>query len=118
MADPGEFTIRAFLNKKFDLSQAEAVADLIAANSEASHSLAIDQMRGGFSTKIKNLRSRLLDFASLIELELDFSEEDVEFADRGALHALLISLKEEVSHLQTSFSESPVAISLGSSHRS
>lgn len=103
MADPGEFTIRAFLNKKLDLTQAEAVADLIAANSEASHHLAIDQMRGGFSTKIKKLRSSLLDFASLIELELDFSEEDVEFADRTALHSLLISLKEEVTYLQASF---------------
>jgi tRNA modification GTPase len=103
MADPGEFTIRAFLNKKFDLSQAEAVADLIASNSKASHDLAIDQMRGGFSTKIKSLRKRLLDFASLIELELDFSEEDVEFADRTALKTLLSSLKEEVNRLQASF---------------
>ena len=80
MADAGEFTLRAFLNGKLDLSQAEAVADLIASDSEASHQVAMQQMRGGFSNEIQLLREQLLNFASLIELELDFSEEDVEFA--------------------------------------
>jgi tRNA modification GTPase len=103
MADPGEFTIRAFLNGKFDLSEAEAVADLIASNSKASHELAIEQMRGGFSSKIRWLRSRLLEFVSLIELELDFSEEDVQFADRTALINLLSGIKEEVVRLKSSF---------------
>jgi len=82
MADNGEFTMRAFLNGKMDLSQAEAVADVIASNSSASHQLAIQQMRGGITNELKDLRSKLLDFAALIELELDFSGEDVEFADR------------------------------------
>jgi tRNA modification GTPase len=103
MADPGEFTIRAFLNGKFDLSEAEAVADLIASNSRASHELAIEQMRGGFSSKIRLLRSRLLEFVSLIELELDFSEEDVLFADRTALINLLTDIKNEVVRLKSSF---------------
>jgi tRNA modification GTPase len=103
MADPGEFTIRAFLNGKFDLSEAEAVADLIASNSRASHELAIEQMRGGFSSKIRWLRSRLLEFVSLIELELDFSEEDVQFADRSSLIKLLADIKEEVVRLKSSF---------------
>lgn len=103
MADPGEFTIRAFLNGKFDLSEAEAVADLIASNSKLSHELAIEQMRGGFSSKIRWLRSRLLEFISLLELELDFSEEDVQFADRTALVKLLIDIKEEVIRLKSSF---------------
>jgi tRNA modification GTPase len=82
MAQPGEFTLRAFLNGKLDLSQAEAVADLIASDNEASHQIAMQQMRGGFSNEIAKLREELLNFASLIELELDFAEEDVEFADR------------------------------------
>ena len=102
-ADAGEFTMRAFLNGKFDLSQAEAVADLIASNSEGSHQLAMQQMRGGFSNKIKELRQELLDFASLIELELDFSEEDVEFADRGKFYELLEKIKVEVEQLIESF---------------
>jgi len=103
MADPGEFTIRAFLNGKFDLSEAEAVADLIASNSKSSHELAIEQMRGGFSAKIRWLRARLLEFVSLIELELDFSEEDVQFADRTALIKLLTEIKDEVIRLKSSF---------------
>mgnify|MGYP001823097960 CR=1 FL=1 len=92
MAKPGEFTLQAFMNRKFDLSQAEAVADLIASNSSAAHQLALKQMRGGYSQKIQELRQRLLEFASLIELELDFSEEDVEFADRPALFLSLIHI--------------------------
>ncbi|MBE0637658.1 MAG: tRNA uridine-5-carboxymethylaminomethyl(34) synthesis GTPase MnmE [Bacteroidales bacterium] len=104
MARPGEFTLRAFLNGKFDLSQAEAVADLIASNSKTSHDLAIDQMRGGFSKKIRDLRKELIGFASLIELELDFSEEDVEFVDRKKLFALIHKLKTEITSLIQSFS--------------
>ena len=104
LAKPGEFTLRAFLNGKFDLSQAEAVADLIAASSRSAHDLALQQMRGGFSKKISELRSRLLDFASLIELELDFSQEDVVFADRNALVKLLNEIKEEITRLVSSFS--------------
>ncbi len=104
MARPGEFTLRAFLNGKFDLSQAEAVADLIASNSKFSHDLALDQMRGGFSNKIKELRAELVNFASLIELELDFSEEDVEFADRKKINTLLENLKKEIGSLLVSFS--------------
>tara|TARA_R110001583_G_scaffold100043_2_gene245672 strand:+ start:23577 stop:24962 length:1386 start_codon:yes stop_codon:yes gene_type:complete len=96
-ADPGEFTLRAFLNGKMDLSQAEAVADLISSNSAASHQVALQQMRGGFSNEIQNLRQQLLNFASLIELELDFAEEDVEFADRtefnNLVHKISITLK-------------------------
>jgi len=103
LAEPGEFTLRAFLNGKFDLSQAEAVADLIASNSEASHRLAMSQMRGGFSLKIGELRARLVDFASLIELELDFGEEDVEFADRTELFRLLETIKSEIESLKSSF---------------
>ena len=103
MAQPGEFTLRAFLNGKLDLSQAEGVGDLIASNSRASHKLAIEQMRGGFSKKISALRDRLMQFASLIELELDFSEEDVEFADRTALNKLLAEIKDEVTLLADSF---------------
>ena len=102
-ARPGEFTQRAFLNGKMDLSQAEAVADLIAAESKASHEVAIQQIRGGFSKKIKELRDRLLNFISLIELELDFSEEDVEFADRSQLSALVSEVKELVESLRDSF---------------
>ena len=89
MAQAGEFTLRAFLNGKLDLSQAEAVADLIASDNEASHQIAMQQMRGGFSNEIAKLREELLNFASLIELELDFAEEDVEFADRTAFHELI-----------------------------
>ncbi len=89
MANAGEFTLRAFLNGKLDLSQAEAVADLIASDNEASHQIAMQQMRGGFSTEISKLRQELLNFASLIELELDFSEEDVEFADRTQFKELI-----------------------------
>src|ERR1035437_10221763 len=103
LAKPGEYRKRAFLNGKMDLSQAEAVADLISANSSSAHSLAIQQMRGGFSSKIKELRTRLLNFASLIELELDFSEEDVEFADRTQLFDLLDTLEVETSRLVESF---------------
>ncbi|MCD4665313.1 MAG: tRNA uridine-5-carboxymethylaminomethyl(34) synthesis GTPase MnmE [Bacteroidales bacterium] len=104
LAKPGEFTLRAFLNGKFDLSQAEAVVDLIAAQSKSSHDLALNQMRGGFSDKIKELRQELLNFASLIELELDFSEEDVEFANRSDLNKLLQNLKIEITKLLRSFS--------------
>ena len=89
MANPGEYTMRAFQNGKLDLSQAESVADLIEAESEAAHKTAIQHLRGGFSKKLKLLRQKLIDFASLIELELDFSEEDVEFADRTQLNKLL-----------------------------
>lgn len=102
-ADAGEFTMRAFLNGKFDLSQAEAVADLIASNSASSHQLALQQMRGGFSHKIKELRKELVDFASLIELELDFSDEDVEFADRKKFYELLEKIRTEVNQLIDSF---------------
>ncbi len=103
-AKPGEFTLRAFLNNKFDLSQAEAVADLIASNSKASHELAINQMRGVFSDNIKKLRQKLVNFTSLIELELDFSQEDVEFADRKKFTALLSDIKKETIRLIDSFS--------------
>ncbi|MBJ6369397.1 tRNA uridine-5-carboxymethylaminomethyl(34) synthesis GTPase MnmE [Snuella sedimenti] len=89
MASAGEFTLRAFLNGKLDLSQAEAVADLISSDNEASHQIAMQQMRGGFSSEIAKLREELLNFASLIELELDFAEEDVEFADRTQFKALI-----------------------------
>jgi len=104
MARPGEFTLRAFMNGKMALSQAEAVADLISSNSKAAHDLALNQMRGGFSSKIKELRKQLVDLASLLELELDFSEEDVEFADRKKLLALIINLVEELQILARSFS--------------
>ena len=102
-AKPGEFTLRAFLNGKMDLSQAEAVADLIASENEASHQLAIQQMRGGFSSEIKNLRQELLNFASLIELELDFAEEDVAFADRKQLESLLLKIQTVLKNLIDSF---------------
>ena len=85
LARPGEFTQRAFINGKMDLSQAEAVADLIASSNAAAHRLAINQMRGGFSVEIQELRERLLHFTAMVELELDFAEEDVEFADRNEL---------------------------------
>ncbi len=103
MAGPGEFTLRAFLNGKMDLSQAEAVADLIASESISAHQMAIRQMRGGFSEKISELRKKLVDFASLMELELDFSEEDVEFADRSQFINLINELKQELTHLKESF---------------
>lgn len=103
-ARPGEFTFRAFMNGKFDLSQAEAVADLIASDSRGSHQLAMDQMRGGYSDKIKMLRKQLVDFASLIELELDFAEEDVEFADRIELLKVVADLDLEIQKLIASFS--------------
>lgn len=103
MAQPGEFTFRAFMNGRFDLSQAEAVADLIAADNAHAHRVAINQMRGGFTHEIARLRSQLVDFASLLELELDFSEEDVAFADRSALLALLQQLLKAVNQLKASF---------------
>ena len=103
LAQPGEFTLRAFLNRKFDLSQAEAVAELIAADSAASHDLALKQMRGGFSGEIKKLRQELIHFASLLELELDFSEEDVEFANREQLKSLIVNLASQISGLISSF---------------
>jgi len=104
MARGGEFTLRAFLNGKLDLSQAEAVADLISSHSKVTHDLALAQMRGGFSQKIKNLRSQLVDLASLLELELDFSEEDVEFADRLKLKEIINGIITEMSLLASSFS--------------
>ena len=103
-AEPGEFTFRAFMNGKMDLSQAEAVADLISSSNEKSHDLALSQMRGGFSSEIQSLREELIKFASLIELELDFSTEDVEFADRGQLEGLLNKLKQVLRRLIDSFS--------------
>lgn len=103
LAQPGEFTMRAFLNGQMDLSQAEAVADLIASTSEGSHQLAIQQMRGGFSDEIQALRQQLIDFASLIELELDFSEEDVEFANRDDLRKLVLRIQKVLGELIHSF---------------
>ncbi|MBK8339457.1 MAG: tRNA uridine-5-carboxymethylaminomethyl(34) synthesis GTPase MnmE [Flavobacteriales bacterium] len=102
-AKPGEFTQRAFLNRKLDLSQAEAVADLIASQSAAAHRLALQQLRGGYSERIEGLRQKLIDFSALIELELDFSEEDVEFAQRDDLLALLNELITICSDLINSF---------------
>lgn len=104
IANPGEFTLRAFLNAKLDLSQAEAVADLIASDNKASHQIAMQQMRGGFSNEIKVLRDELLNFASLVELELDFSEEDVEFANRKQFEELLERIIKVLKHLIDSFS--------------
>ena len=103
LATAGEFTFRAFRNGKFDLSQAEAVADLIASHSETSHKFAMQQMRGGFSGKIKILRDNLINFASLLELELDFSEEDVEFASKAELKKLISSLQSTIHELIRSF---------------
>lgn len=103
MAQAGEFTRRAFRNGKFDLSQAEAVADLIASSSRAAHRVAMNQMRGGFARKLALLRDKLLQFVSLIELELDFSEEDVEFANRGLLYELTQEIEEEIVRLTDSF---------------
>ena len=103
MANPGEFTLRSFLNGKMDLSQAEAVADLISSDNEASHQIAMQQMRGGFSNEIAKLREELLNFASLIELELDFAEEDVAFADRTQFQELLNRIEFVLKRLIDSF---------------
>jgi len=103
VANAGEFTLRAFLNGKMDLSQAEAVADLIASDNAASHQIAMQQMRGGFSRELSTLRQELLDFASLIELELDFAEEDVEFANRDQFKALVNRIENVLKHLIDSF---------------
>lgn len=102
-ARPGEFTLRAFMHGRIDLSQAEAVADMIAADSDASHRLALQQMRGGFATQIKDLRTQLLNFTSLIELELDFAEEDVEFANRQQLLSLVADTQRVLHPLIESF---------------
>lgn len=103
MAMAGEFSMRAFMNGKMDLSQTEAVADLISSTTQAQHEVAMHQMRGGFSTELKGLRQQLLDFASLIELELDFSEEDVEFADRSQLESLVQEITNGIDSLMESF---------------
>lgn len=103
LAKPGEFTQRAFLNGKMDLSQAEAVADVIASNSKAAHKVAIGQLRGGFSTELSSLRQQLLHFTAMVELELDFSEEDVEFADRSELKKLLVKIDNAITKLVDSF---------------
>ena len=103
MAEAGEFTRRALVNRKFDLTQAEAIADLISSESEAAHRVAINQLRGGFSKELQLLRSKLLEMTSLMELELDFSEEDVEFADRSQLKALLQEILDKVNTLKDSF---------------
>lgn len=104
LAQPGEFSQRAFLNGKLDLAQAEAVADLIASRSAGAHKLALHQLKGGVSDEIGLLRQQLIDFASLIELELDFGEEDVEFADRQALQKLVRGIRERIDSLANSFS--------------
>ena len=103
IAEPGEFTMRAFLNGKLDLTQAEAVADLISSQHASAHTTAIQQLRGGYNSTIQSLRQQLMDFASLIELELDFAEEDVEFANRDQLRALINGLLKEVKKLRNSF---------------
>ncbi|PNW61739.1 UNVERIFIED_CONTAM: tRNA uridine-5-carboxymethylaminomethyl(34) synthesis GTPase MnmE [Euhalothece sp. KZN 001] len=103
MADPGEYTLRAYINGKMDLSQAEAVADLIASENEAAHQVAMQQMRGGFSEEIRELRSELINFASLIELEIDFGEEDVEFANRDELRQLIERIQKVIRRLLESF---------------
>ena len=102
-AEPGEFTQRAFLNGKMDLAQAEAVADVIASQNAAAHRIAFKQMKGGFSSELRDMRSELLELVSLMELELDFSEEEVEFADRGRLNDLLIKLIAHITRLIDSF---------------
>ncbi len=104
LAKPGEFTQRAFLNGKMDLAQAEAVADVIAANSKAAQQTALKQLRGGFSSDLKLLRDELINFAALKELELDFTDEDVEFADRKKFKELISNLKSQISNLINSFS--------------
>ena len=103
MAEAGEFTRRAFVNRKFDLTQAEAIADLISSESEAAHRVAINQLKGGFSKELQVMRSKLLEMTSLMELELDFSEEDVEFADRSQLKTLLQETLSHVNKLKDSF---------------
>jgi tRNA modification GTPase len=103
IALPGEFTQRAFLNNKLDLSQAEAVADVIASENEAQHKIAMQQLRGGFSKELANMREQLINFAALVELELDFSEEDVEFADKTALKTLLVEIQNHLTKLAESF---------------
>jgi tRNA modification GTPase len=103
MAEPGEFTMRAFMNGKMDLSQAEAVADLISSQSKRAHQMAMNQMRGSFSNELRELREKLIHFASLVELELDFSEEDVEFADRTELKALVREVLSYIHKLIRSF---------------
>ena len=103
LAKPGEFSMRAFKNGKIDLSQAESIADLISSKSKAEQQVAIQQLKGGVSNQLKILRTQLIDFASLIELELDFSEEDVEFADRNKLKNLLYDIKNEIELLIDSF---------------
>ena len=103
LAEPGEFTLRAFINGKMDLTQAEAVADLIASEGEAAHRVAIQQLRGGISNQLDQLREQLVNFASLVELELDFSEEDVDFADRDALDKLLHQAQGTIKSLIDSF---------------
>lgn len=108
LANPGEYTQRAFLNGKMDLAQAEAVADLIASQNKAAHGLALNQMRGGFSKKIAELRAELIQFTALIELELDFAEEDVEFADREDLKTLVNNLLSMINQLVSSFSKGNV----------
>ncbi|MEK9565932.1 MAG: tRNA uridine-5-carboxymethylaminomethyl(34) synthesis GTPase MnmE [Flavobacteriaceae bacterium] len=102
-AQAGEFTLRAYLNKKMDLSQAEAVSDLIASESAEAHRIAMQQLRGGFSKGMEALRQKLIEFKALIELELDFSEEEVNFADKTQLEALLTELEKEISELKDSF---------------
>src|SRR5690606_27485181 len=102
-AKPGEFTLKAFINGAFDLSKAEAVADLIASNSKASHDIAMQQMRGGFANELQGLREQLIHFASMIELELDFAEEDVEFANREQLKDLVLKINKVSSRLIASF---------------
>lgn len=104
MAEPGEFTVRAYLNAKMDLSQAEAVADLIASSSKAAHALAVNQLRGGYSTALETLREQLLNLVSLLELELDFSEEEVEFADRTELQRTIERIAAEIDAMRESFS--------------
>jgi tRNA modification GTPase len=103
LANPGEFSMRAFANGKVDLSQAEAIADLIAAQTKNAHSIALKQLRGGFSSELKELREKLIHFASLVELELDFAEEDVEFADRSELKALVNEVLAYIQRLAASF---------------
>lgn len=103
LAEPGEFSKRAFINGKLDLAQAEAVADLISSQNEAEHRIAVNQLKGGFSNELSDLRAKLVDLTSLLELELDFSEEDVEFADRTKLHELLDTALKHISKLTDSF---------------
>ncbi|MFW5850950.1 MAG: tRNA uridine-5-carboxymethylaminomethyl(34) synthesis GTPase MnmE [Bacteroidota bacterium] len=104
LANPGEYTMRAYLNGKLDLSQAEAVADLLASSTEAAHKVAISQMKGGYSLELHDLREKLLHFLSMLELELDFSEEEVEFADREQLQTLVDDVQHRIEKLLQSFS--------------